>query len=274
MKPCGDPADVLRLAGDPLHLIARLLPEEADRLCFRLACRAFCEHAPPPSAVRRAAFLRARALAAFACERLPGFALADATEMLALAAAGGCVEVLVELVDVRGCARALDHEVCNAAAAHGRVDALAWLRARGCPWGKSTCSAAAERGQLAALRYAHEHDCPWDSITCYLAAGRGQLAALRYAHERGCPWHPYTCSHAAEGGHLEVLRYAHEHGCPWDTHTCSRAEGKRDLAMLRYAHERGCPWDQRTRAEAADGGHLECVRYAREHGCPGEWELG
>ena len=79
------------LVGDLLRAIARLLPD-ADRLRARLACRTLRDHAEPAAApFGRAAFLGTRALAAYACEALPGFVLPNKLRMLELAAAAwGC----------------------------------------------------------------------------------------------------------------------------------------------------------------------------------------
>ena len=184
------------LVGDPLRAIARLLPDE-DRFRARLACTTLRDHAEPAAApVGRVAFLRTRSLAVYACDALRGFMLADTTWMLALAATVGCVDVLAELIDVRGCIAGLDClHACCAAASHGQLEALCWLRERGCPWNERICACAALGGRLEVLRYAHEH---------------------------GCPWNEETCARAAAGGHLEVLRYAHEHGCPWNEETCAK----------------------------------------------------
>ena len=89
-------AEPLRVAlvGDPLRAIAWLLPDE-DRVCMRLTCQKMREHAEPAAApVGRVAFLRARARAAYACDALPGFMLADTLQMrsLELAASVGCVD--------------------------------------------------------------------------------------------------------------------------------------------------------------------------------------
>jgi hypothetical protein len=156
--------------------------------------------------------------AVFACEQLGGFMLADTAQMLALAAREGCVDVLAELTDVRGCA--CDKRACNAAAAEGRMEALVWLRARRCPWDADTCRAAAQGGYLDMLRYAHEHGCPWNESTCSNAAQQGHLEVLRYAHEHGCPWDEYTllksCVHKCTTTIFEdnVNQPAHEHTSP------------------------------------------------------------
>ena len=218
-----EPPLLSTLPGDPLRAIARLLDDDEDLFCFRLACKTTRDHCDRPvsATIRRAAFLRTRALTAYAWEELPGFVLEDTPRMLALASRVGCVAVLAELMDVRGCGAAdglpvRGVDACHAAASHGQLEALVWLRGRGLEWDASVSAGAAGGGRLEVLRYAHEHGCPWDSRTCWYAAEGGHLEVLRYLHEHGCPWESGTCWSAARGGHLEVLRYAHEHGCPWD----------------------------------------------------------
>jgi hypothetical protein len=181
-----EPSALLRaLVGDPLRAIARLLSRE-DRFRMRLACKTMRDHAEPAASRRisRVAFLRARSLAAFACDELRDFMRADKGEMLALAATVGCVAVLAELMDNRGCTARLDARAaaacCAAAAAHGQLEALVWLPGRGCFWDASVCARAAEGGHLEVLRYAREHGCPWkeDGI-CYDAARVCRGAAVR-----------------------------------------------------------------------------------------------
>ena len=138
------------LAGDLLRAIGRLLADE-DRLCFRLACtttRAHCER-PVSSAISRASFLRTRSLAAYACDELAGFVLADEVGMLALAARVGCVAVLAELTDARGCGGGHASCVCGAAASHGQLEALVWLHGRGCPWDCNSAGRWAGAARLA-----------------------------------------------------------------------------------------------------------------------------
>jgi hypothetical protein len=175
---------------------------------MRLACGTMRDHAEPADApIRRVGFLRTRALAVYAWAALPGFVLEDTMRMLALAATAGCVDVLAELMDARGCAGPdPSGRVCEAAASHGQLEALCWLHARGCPWNASVCSSAASAGHLEVLRYLREHGCPWNKYTCARAARGGHLEGLRYAHEHGCPWDARTCGDAARGGHLERLR--------------------------------------------------------------------
>jgi hypothetical protein len=224
------------LGGDLLRHVVKFV-DDADLPCLRLTCKALRDHLSKPEKKCRVDFLRTRALVAFAWASMPGF-VRDLQSMFELAASVGCVGVLAELVDKRQCALAAC--ACAAAAGKGRLDALAWLHSRGCPWDIKTCYVAALQGHVEVLRYAHELGCPWDADTCMAAAMRGHLEVLRYAHEHGCPWDIVTCHVAAEGGHLEVLRYAYEHGCP-------------------------LPWLvlEICRAKALVGGHAEVVEYLR-----------
>jgi hypothetical protein len=248
------------LGGDLLRAVAEHL-DDADLPCLRLTCKAFRDHSSPAQKKCRTDYLRTRALAVFACARMPGFVV-DLPTMLYLAARVGCVAVLAELVVNRQCA--LTAGECAAAAGKGHLDALAWLHSRGCPWNIRTCNSAAVEGHLEVLRYAHEHGCPWDSSTCYLAARGGHLEVLRYAHEHGCPWDNSTCYLAAHGGHFEVLRYAYERGCPWNSHTSYYAAYGGHLEVLRYAHEHGCPLQlEYCLGAALQNEHTEVVEYLR-----------
>ena len=213
------------LVGDPLRIVARFLLADEDRFCFRLACKTTRDHCDRPvsSAISRAAFLRSRSLAVYACDELPHFMLDDKVQMLALAAAVGCVAVLAELMDVRGCgaAEGLPYRgvvACRTAASHGRLEALVWLRGRGLEWDTSVCAVSSAGGHLEVLRYAREHGCPWDEETCWYAARRGHLGVLRYAREHGCPWdwrvEPRTPYPPCIRAYVEALRLAAQHPAP------------------------------------------------------------
>ncbi|KAJ1627827.1 hypothetical protein T492DRAFT_876094 [Pavlovales sp. CCMP2436] len=119
------------LASDPLRAIIKLLGG-ANLMCARLEYRDFRDHSSPAQeAMARSDFLRTRALAVFAWERMSGFVLV-LCHMLRLAASAGCVGALEELVDNRQCA--LTVHVCAAAAGNGQLGALIWLRSHGYPW--------------------------------------------------------------------------------------------------------------------------------------------
>jgi hypothetical protein len=199
-----------QLVGDPLRAIARLLNDD-DLLCFRLVCTAFRDHSVKPRSNRRSAFLHSRARARFAWDELPNFVHWLRRHMLELAAAVGSTEVLAELVDARACALG--------------------------PGGASVCAAAAVHGQLGALRWLRLRSCPWDANTSSCAAANGHLDVLRYAHEHGCPWTKWTCWYAARGGHLDALCDARSQGCPWDVGGCRAVASLDDVGVLRYLDE-------------------------------------
>jgi hypothetical protein len=161
---------------------------------LRATCRALREHVSRPASVQRSWLLRSAALAAWAWE-LDGFRSAAFLEPE-------------------------QRTMCMLAARMGSVDALAWLRERGCEWDRDTCAAAAGGGHLAVLQWAREHGCEWDRDTCSAAAGGGHLTVLQWAREHGCEWDRLTCWAAAGRGHLAVLQWAREHGCEWNPMDC------------------------------------------------------
>jgi hypothetical protein len=136
--------------------------------------------------------------------------------------------------------RAGQRRLCVSAARGGKLEALQWLRERGCKWGASTCTAAAEGGHSAVLQWARANGCEWNAFTCSAAAGYGHLAVLQWARTNGCDWDAHTCSDAARGGHLAVLQWARANGCHWNAETCYEAARGGHLAVLQWARANGC----------------------------------
>ena len=110
----------------------------------------------------------------------------------------------------------------DAAASHGHLEVLKWLRSEGCPWDASACRSAARGGHLEVLKWLRKEGCPWDERTCERAASRGHLDVLKFAYENGCPWNEETCEKAARGGHLDVLQWAIDNGCPYEVNDTTR----------------------------------------------------
>ena len=75
----------------------------------------------------------------------------------------------------------VDASVGRAAARHGQLELLQWLRA--------------------------EKACPIDETTTRSAAAGGHLALVKWLRGEGCPWNEDTARSAAEAGHFELLRY-------------------------------------------------------------------
>ena len=63
-------------------------------------------------------------------------------------------------------------EACVAAARHGHLEALKWLRSEGCPWGESpfdVCSNAVLGNHLHVLKWALENGCALSSFAWAMA---------------------------------------------------------------------------------------------------------
>jgi hypothetical protein len=154
------------------------------------------------------------------------------------------------------------------AVAHGDVAAVEWCGFDTDDLG--LCSTAAYGGQLQALQWLRDRGCAWKANTCEAAARNGHLAVLQWARANGCDWDSRTCETAARGGHLAVLQWARANGCDWDADTCAAAAGNGDLAVLQWARANGCELDAETCDAAADGGHWAVLDWARANGCPYE----
>jgi len=111
------------------------------------------------------------------------------------------------------------------AAAHGDLDLLKLLRARGAPflWDARVCEAAVEHGHGAVVEWLGGLDppCPWDEDVCAATAWRNNLPLLQWlrAQTPPCPWDETLCRRAAGGDDgLPFLQWAHAQNppCPWD----------------------------------------------------------
>jgi hypothetical protein len=105
-------------------------------------------------------------------------------------------------------------KACTKAAMYGQLQALQWLREKGCDWDWHTCHAAACNGHLSCLQWARENGCSWNTLTCRAAAHSGHLSCLKWAIENGCAWDEYTCHSASINGHVSCIQWARENGCP------------------------------------------------------------
>ena len=74
--------------------------------------------------------------------------------------------------------------LCSTAASWGQLEALQWLRSRGCNWDTYTCSWAARGGHLAVLQWLRANGCDWSAATCSSAARRGDLTMMQGARAK------------------------------------------------------------------------------------------
>ena len=110
-------------------------------------------------------------------------------------------------------------EQCDAAAMHGELEMLRWLRGRGCEWGTLVCTNAAKNAHLHILKFAREQGCPWRGA----GTSQGSAVVGCWGHARGGGGGALVCAAAAGNGELETLRWLRLHGCPWDCSTVEAA---------------------------------------------------
>jgi len=111
----------------------------------------------------------------------------------------------------------------------GSLEAAKWGRDRGFPLPPQMCEEAAANGRLEVLRWLHE-ECKekWDAYTANAAAANGHLPCLQYAVGAGCEWDEAVCHSAAIYGYSHVLRWARANGAPWRPHTRALAKERLD----------------------------------------------
>ncbi|KAG2449629.1 hypothetical protein HYH02_005162 [Chlamydomonas schloesseri] len=131
--------------------------------------------------------------------------------------------------------------VCAAAARSGRLELLALVRARGCPWDETAVVAGAEAGCEAVLAYLVAEGCPaGDGHDAYAAAMAAEdVHTLRCLRRLGLPWAGDAATwraHAIRCG-VPLLRWLHEEAqvpvLAWMTSIGAARRGRRSevLAM-------------------------------------------
>ncbi|AVK77329.1 hypothetical protein pmac_cds_641 [Pandoravirus macleodensis] len=207
------------------------------------------------------------------------------------AARGGHIEVLEWFA---GKAHTFDKAIYTAAAADGgRLAALKWLRAAGCPWDDRVCLYSATRGHLDVLEWAIEYGCPWHAEAAATAAARGHLNIAEWCLAHGCAvaneidsrWpdlyddqenddgddieYTETLCVAARLGRIDVLVWLRDHSCtgsgPW---VFADAAESGCVAVLDWVHAHCRPWDAEAYSYVAGCGHLDALKHMRASGCP------
>ncbi|BCU03220.1 ankyrin repeat domain containing protein [Pandoravirus japonicus] len=226
------------------------------------------------------------------------------------AAAGGHLVALAHLARVPTRLPALfalphgaptwDEASCSAAAAHGHLDCLVFLRGRGCPWDAWTIAAAECGGHEACAAYARAHGCPEDHPDEHQGAGCWHRDTVRCIHEHrlcGADWHSGRHNWEYHAPHPEGILYVHQHGLHPDDEIVEMALCARHLPLvvymracgvrldakmctlaahlgqadsLAYLHESGCPWDAATMAAGVGSGDMAVFAYLRDNGCPAD----
>ncbi len=220
------------------------------------------------------------------------------------AAAGGHVDVL-RFLGSQNCV--LTAGVAEQAAQHGQLQALLWLRQKGCPWDGTCWVAAVRRGhlpvlealqngrcpgppsaisltllalvnrQVAALQWLFEHGWPRDASLCTWAAGRGDVDLLQWLRGQGNPWHSGCWVPAVSKGRLAVLEYLLAENCPRDpnvqalVYTGEWSDVKNRLRVLRWLGEHGWPMNGSVCRLAAESGDMAMLQWLRQLQPPCPW---
>jgi len=139
------------------------------------------------------------------------------------------------------------HEICEAAAEHGRVEVLLWLRTqKRCRMDEGVCKAAARGGSIQALQWLRNHHCPWDATALYAAAEAGHIHVLQWVDENNPP--PVTDYNSeitmtmARKGHLETLKLLNEGNFPLHRHTAAVAIEHGQVGMVKWLVETDPDW--------------------------------
>jgi len=169
-----------------------------------------------------------------------------------------------------------EESACFAAALHGQLDALRWLRTRDFPWSTNTPCAAASRGHIHVLAWLLQQKCPcdFDGIS-RAAAQNNQLDTLWWLTSRG-----YAVNYKIIILESVIHNSADTRLLAWaDTYSsmpvhemsesmCRIAATHGNLIALRWLRERRAPWQPTVVAAcAARGDHPHVLEWAFAHGC-------
>jgi hypothetical protein len=164
-------------------------------------------------------------------------------------------------------------QVACAAAQYGHVAVLEWVvQTPKFEFTQSMCTSAARGGQLDALQWLRVKGCPWDENTTATAAQYGHLDLLEWAYHRGCVCSSKVMDRAAASGHLPIVQW----GCQHFLRSYLRMpimvarHGHLEVLQWMYTNRRGGrPWEDLNgwplkfdmRSEALQNGHTAVVEW-------------
>lgn len=128
-----------------------------------------------------------------------------------------------------------------AAALHGNLENMIWLKGHECPWDASTFSSAVIHGDIENMNWLKGHECPWNLYTFRIAARYGNLEVMKWLKTNGCPLRACTFSSAAEYGDLGNMKWLLKNNCAWDEETFAHAAFFGNLGNLEWLQTNGCP---------------------------------
>lgn len=111
--------------------------------------------------------------------------------------------------------------VCTNAATSNNLDYLKIAREYKCRWSVNVCAGFAAHGNLEALQYVMARGCKANPKAIHEAINGGHLECVKLLHEQhGIAFPVDACFMAVKQNHLECLKYIHEHGADLDVDKC------------------------------------------------------
>ena len=111
---------------------------------------------------------------------------------------------------------ALTH-IIEHAGGSGRIDLLRRMVSRGYPCTAATFASAVKKGRLEAMRWLRDKGCPIDKDDIMVvAAEKGRVGTMAWLKdELGCPLAGRACTAAVRKGHIRAVEWLRRNGCPW-----------------------------------------------------------
>lgn len=94
-----------------------------------------------------------------------------------------------------------------------------------------------------------------------VAAYRGHTGMLACAHRNGATLTEDLCVHAAGGGHFETIKWLHAHGAPTSREAVYEAAGRGDMEMLTFMHAHGYAFDSDVYVWAVETSKLDVLEW-------------
>lgn len=193
-----------------------------------------------------------------------------------------CSEAMVSWAIDHGAAQHAGGALAEAAAAAGNLPVLQYVHIfTNLVMQRNLTEAAATHGHLAVLKWLRERECPWDEKVAAEAAVRGHIHILEYALDNNVPMGDSTpvsttpmgtlVQKAAKHGRMECVRWLHFHKkCALTPAVYNAAAYSANLELLKWLDAKDPGLGTKDASiSAADAGSVECMRYLqRRHG----WE--
>lgn len=187
----------------------------------------------------------------------------------AAAAAEGHLKAL-QWLHKKGCP--WDSHTCLEAGRNAHFKTLQWAHEKGCPLSRrlNICEQAAALGRMDLLNWAWRKGVKFQDWTLFAAARTGHLRIVQWCLEKGIKWIPEVVNGAASHGQLHVVRWALESDLKIKgKYLSASAAESGDLEVLKLVVSFGCPLNEMVEAIVVCSGNLKMLQWviANQEGC-------